>query len=170
MANAPGKSHRKGISLIELAAMFPNEEAAKDWFEAQRWPNGVRCAHCHSDRVSACKDAKPMPWRCKDCRKHFSVRTKSVMAESLLPLQKWAFAIYLCATNLKGVSSMKLHRDLKIAQSTAWHLAHRIREAMDSEEGLFSGPVEVDETYIGGKRKNMPKASARTCPRPSARK
>ena len=158
MAKAPGKSHRKGMSLIELAEMFPNEEAAKDWFEAMRWPDGVRCAHCHSDRISPCKNAKPMPWRCKDCRKHFSVRTKSVMAESPLPLRKWAFAIYLCATNLRGVSSMKLHRDLKIAQSSAWFMAHRIREAMDSEEGLFTGPVEVDETYIGGKRKNMPKA------------
>ncbi|MCY4428893.1 MAG: IS1595 family transposase [Rhodospirillales bacterium] len=156
MANSPGKSYRKGISLIELAEMFPDEDAAKRWFEAQRWPDGVRCAHCQSDRVSACKNAKPMPYRCKDCRKHFSVRTKSVMAESPLPLRKWAFAIYLCATNLKGVSSMKLHRDLRIAQSSAWFMAHRIREALEGDDGVFSGPVEVDETYIGGKRKNMP--------------
>lgn len=156
MANSPGRSYREGISLIELTEMFPDEEAAKRWFEEQRWPDGVRCAHCQSDRVSACKNAKPMPYRCKDCRKHFSVRTKSVMAESPLPLRKWVFAIYLCATNLKGVSSLKLHRDLKIAQSSAWFMAHRIREALDSDDGLFTGPVEIDETYIGGKRKNMP--------------
>ena len=147
MVNSPGKSYRKGISLIELA----DEDEAKRWFEEQRWPDGVRCAHCQSDRVSVCKNAKPMPYRCKDCRKHFSVRTKSVMAESPLPLRKWAFAIYLCATNLKGVSSLKLHRDLKITQSSAWFMAHRIREALEVDGGMFAGSVEVDETYyIGG--------------------
>ena len=78
----------------------------------------------------------------------------TVMQGSNLPLSKWAFAAYLMSTNLKGVSSMKLHRDLGVTQKTAWHLAHRIREAWKSGATVFGGPVEVDETYIGGKERN----------------
>ena len=157
-----GKAHREGIGLMELADLFPDEQAARAWFEEQRWPDGAHCPHCGSARVSAVASGKPMPWRCRDCRKHFSVRTGTVMAESKLPLRKWAFAVYLCATSLKSVSSMKLHRDLNITQKSAWFLAHRIREAFEAEGGLFAGPVEVDETYMGGKRKNMPKAKRGT--------
>ena len=158
----PGKSERQGISLMQLADMFPNEESARKWFEAQRWPDGAHCPHCGSVNVAAVASLKPMPYRCRDCRKHFSVRTGTAMAESKIPLRKWAFGIYLCATSLKGVSSMKLHRDLSITQKSAWFMAHRIREAFEAEGGLFAGPVEVDETYIGGKRKNMPKAKRKT--------
>ena len=158
----PGKAHREGISLMALADMFPNEESARAWFEDQRWPDGAGCPHCGSVDVAAVASLKPMPYRCRDCRKHFSVRTGTVMAKSKIPLRKWAFAIYLCATGLKGVSSMKLHRDLDITQKSAWFMAHRIREALDAEGALFSGPVEVDETYIGGKRKNMSKARRKT--------
>ena len=79
------------------------------------------------------------------------------MEQSRLPLQKWLFAIYLHMTSLKGISSMKLHRELDITQKTAWFLSHRIREAYETSAEPFSGPVEVDETYIGGKRNNMSK-------------
>ena len=80
------------------------------------------------------------------------------MEGSKLGYQTWAIAVYLVTTSLKGVSSMKLHRDLEITQKSAWHLAHRIRKAFDKENPLFSGPVEADETYIGGKRRNMSNA------------
>ena len=95
-----------------------------------------------------------MPYRCKDCRGHFSVRKGMVMQSSKLGLQKWAIAIYMVATNLKGVSSMKLHRDLKIRQPSAWHLAQRIRKGFEEGRMKMNGPVEVDETFMGGKEKN----------------
>ena len=76
------------------------------------------------------------------------------MSRSKIPLRKWAIAIYLATTSIKGVSSMKLHRDLKITQKSAWFMAHRIREALMVADGSFDGSVEVDETYIGGKEKN----------------
>ncbi len=120
----------------------------------------LRRAHPVKSRRNTAPKAnrKPLPYRCRDCRKFFSVRHGSVMEQSKIPLRKWAFAIYLNATSLQGVSSMKLHRDLKITQKSAWFMAHRLREAFASEQGLFVGPVEIDETYMGGKRKNMPKA------------
>ena len=99
---------------------------------------------------------KTMPFRCRACRKRFSVRSGTVMQHSNLGYQVWAMAIYLFMTSLKSVSSMKLHRDLNIAQNSAWHLSHRIRAALFQAGTGFAGPVEVDETYLGGKRKNMP--------------
>ena len=100
-----------------------------------------------------------MPYRCRDCGKRFSVRVGTVMQSSKLGYQTWLLATYLLTTSLKSVSSMKLHRDLDVTQKTAWHLAHRIRKGLNlTGMALFSGPVEVDEAYLGGKRKNMPKA------------
>ncbi len=156
---APGKSHRKGISLIELGDMFPDEQAAVAWFEAMRWPEGRHCGRCGSLDTADVPKAKPMPYWCRDCQSYFSVRTGTPIERSRLPLRKWAFAIYLYVTSLKGVSSMKLHRDLNVTQKTAWFMLHRLREAWD-DSGLepFAGPVEADETYIGGKRKNMSNA------------
>ena len=152
--NAPGKHYRKGITLIDAVKKFDTEEKAEAWFIAQRWPNGVTCPFCQSQRISEIANRKPQPFRCKDCRKHFSVKTDSLLHSSNLPLSKWAIAFYLYNTSLKGVSSMKLHRDLGIAQSSAWYMAHRIREMWTPVEDQFAGPVEADETYIGGKESN----------------
>ena len=156
---APGKAHRQGITLMELAEMFPDEDSAVRWFETIQWPEERFCGHCGSTETKAVPNAKPMPYWCKGCRSYFSVRTGTSIQNSRLPMRKWAFAIYLYVTNLKGVSSMKLHRDLGVTQKTAWFMLHRLRDAW-GESGLeqFIGPVEADETYIGGKRKNMPKA------------
>ena len=156
---APGKSHRKGITLAQLFKMFPNDEAATKWVERIRWPDGASCPHCGSDRITHPVKHKTMTHRCKDCRKWFSVRTGTCMESSRLGLQTWVIAVYLMNTGLKGQASLKLHRDLGVTQKTAWHLAHRIREAWEDNGGsLFSGPIEADETYVGGKRKNMSNA------------
>ncbi|MXW84521.1 MAG: transposase [Boseongicola sp. SB0667_bin_21] len=159
MQRAPGKSHRKGISLIELQNMFPNEDTAREWFESVVWPNGRHCPKCGSLRTDKASHKK-MPYWCTDCRSYFSVKTNTAMQASKVPLRKWAIAIYLCITSLKSVSSMKLQRDIEVSQPTAWFMMMRIREAWACEGGdaPFDGPVEFDETYVGGKRRNKSNA------------
>ncbi len=135
--------------------MFPDDETAEAWFVSQRWPDGVWCPDCGSANVQARPTRKPQPYRCRDCRNDFSVKTHTLMHASKLGCRVWALAIYLMSTSLKGVSSMKLHRDLGVTQKTAWHLAHRIRESWaDDHAERFGGPVEVDETFIGGRESN----------------
>ena len=151
---APGKYYRDGISLIELFEKFPNDEVAEKWFVECRWPDGIRCAYCDSENVKENATHATMPYRCNSCKKRFSVKSNSLMHGSNIGYQKWAIAIYQSATNLKGVSSMRLHRDLKITQKSAWYMLHRIREAWNSLPDVFKSEVETDETYIGGKEGN----------------
>ena len=154
---APGRSYREGLSLVEVIELFPDDEAARAWFEARLWPDGPYCPRCGSLDVQSGVTHPSMTHRCRDCpeRPMFSLRTGTVMRGSKLGYRVWAVAIYLFMTSLKGVSSMKLHRDLGITQKNAWHLAHRIREAWDEDgDAAFGGPVEVDETFVGGKFKN----------------
>ena len=151
---APGKHFRKGLSLIEITRMFPDDAKAEAWFVKSRWPDGKYCPSCGSVNVQERPTRKPQPYRCRDCRKDFSVKTDTIMHNSPLGLQIWAIATYLMTTSIKGVSSMKLHRDLDITQKSAWFLAHRIRKSLQSDAQAFAGPIEVDETYIGGKEKN----------------
>ena len=152
---APGQAQREGLTLIDIFDMFPTEEAATAWFEAVVWPSGRCCGHCGSVRTSETPGGRPMPYWCTDCRSYFSVRTGTALARSKVPLRKWAVAVYICVTNLKSVSSMKLHRDLGVSQKTAWFMLHRLREAYAGNGGEpFRGPVEVDETYMGGLERN----------------
>lgn len=153
--NAPGMHFRKGLSLIQLFRMFPDDEAAEKWFIHTRWPTGMACPRCGSTNVQEKTTHKTMPHRCIDCRRFFSVKKGTMMECSNVGYQAWIIAIYLWTTNLKGISSMHLHRDLDVTQRTAWFLLHRIRHAFESEQlSLFDGTVEVDETYIGGKEAN----------------
>ena len=155
--SAPGKHYRKGLSVMEVMRMFPDDATAEAWFAEQRWGSNPHCPHCGSLKIVDKQKHKSMPYRCKDCRKRFSVKTGTIMQSSKLGYQAWAITIYLMTTGLKGVASMKLHRDLQITQKAAWHLAHRVREAWNESQKKFGGPTEVDETYMGGLRKNMPK-------------
>ena len=120
---------------------------------ASAWVRG----YCGSTPVLEGAKHKTMKFRCrtKGCRKRFSVRTGTVMESSKLGFQVWAIAIYLMTTNLKGISSMKLHRELNITQRSAWFLAHRLRKTWADDGAPFAGPVEVDETFVGGKAKSM---------------
>lgn len=157
---APGKSDREGISMVELFRRFPDDATAEAWFIERRWPRGVTCPHCGSTNVQTGTAHKTMPYRCreKECAKRSSTKTGTVMEGSKLGFQVWMIATYLLSTSLKSVSSMKLHRDLNINQRSAWFLAHRLRVALAEEGRVFSGPVEADETYFGGKRRNMSNA------------
>ena len=157
MKKAPGKSRRKGITLKQIMQQFPDDTTAEVWFIENRWPTGVCCPHCGSLNVQTGCKHKTMPYRCreKECALKFSVKTGTVMEGSKIGYQDWIIAMFLVTTNLKSVSSMKLHRDLGITQKSAWFLAHRLRSALSQDGKLFAGPVEVDETYMGGKRCNM---------------
>ncbi len=150
------------ISLFNFFKMFPDEEAARVYFENLRWADGKYCPHCASVSVAEVKNHKPMPYRCKDCRKHFSVRTDTALEESRLPLQKWLMAMYMMTTARKGIPSTQMAKELGITQKSAWFLAQRIRQGFMAKTaggngnggGSLEGEVEADETYIGGKESN----------------
>ena len=139
------------LSLIKFFKQFPTEEKAAEYFEKLRWGETVVCPYCGSIHISR---TKLMPYRCRDCRKHFSVRTGTALAESRLPLQKWLLAMYILTNAKKGISSVQLAEYLGITQKSAWFLAHRIRESWVQTADKLAGIIEVDETYIGGKEKN----------------
>ncbi len=143
------------MTLLELAEKFPDEQAAREWFESLCWEDGIRrCGHCQSSRTKPVPNEKPMPYWCADCERYFSVRTGTPMQASNLPLRKWAWAFYLMATYPKGLSSIQMAKSLGVRQRTAWFLMHKIRECWDLPTDPAVGPVEVDETYVGGLEKN----------------
>ena len=143
------------ISLYQFFQRFPDEAAARAYFERNRWNGEVTCPHCGSLSVAPVKSMKPMPYRCRDCRQHFSVRTGTVLAESRLPLHKWLMAIYMMTTARKGIPSTQMARELGITQKSAWFLAQRIRETwLGQSDGGMGNHVQVDETFMGGKEKN----------------
>jgi transposase-like protein len=133
------------------------EEAARQWFESLRWPDGVVCPHCGSIGRAYAR-SKPGLYRCaeKECRKDFTVRTKSVLESSHIPLRLWAQAFTLLCSSKKGMSAHQVHRTLKITYKSAWFLCHRIREAMRTgglaPMGGGGKVVEGDETFIGRKK------------------
>ena len=149
----PSKHFRAGMTIFEIMEMFPDEEAAKKWMESIRWPVGICCPDCGSMNYGETPSHRSMDYRCRDCRQYFSVRKGTVMEKSHISLRKWAIVIYMAATNLKGVSSMKIYRELGMTQKSAWFLMQRVREFFGGS-AAFLGPVEVDETYMGGKEGN----------------
>lgn len=148
---------------------FRDEEAARAWFEAARWPNGPVCPHCGSLKHYATKKAGR--YRCgeKECRKDYTVMTKSVMERSHAPLTHWAYAFTVAADGKKGFSAHQLMRQLGCEYNTAWFLHHRIMEAMrrTGKEPMMGGPgsiVEADETYQG--KTDQPRTSVHRRGRP----
>lgn len=141
------------LDVFGFFKKFPDEAACEDFIVKARWPRGIYCPHCGNHNIYRLENQKR--FKCGGCRKQFSARTGSVLAESKVTLQQWLLATWLLTTHRKGFSSVQLAKTLGVTQKTAWFLAHRIRETFkETGGGLFGGTVEVDETYIGGKEKN----------------
>ena len=149
------KEEQDIISLRQFEKQIPDEAAAIAFAEEQIWEGTPRCGRCGSENVYRVKNGKPMSHRCRVCKKHFSIRTGTVMAETNLPVRTWLMAIHLTLTARKGVSALQMHRHLGVTYSTAWFLDHRIREAMKQNIAPLVGVIEVDEAWIGGKGKSM---------------
>lgn len=141
--SGPGQSHRQGITLPELVRMFPDDADARKWFETVRWANGRTCPNCGTGQTNAVPRESPSPYHCLDCRRYFSVLTRTVMAHTKMGFQKWAVGLFLMSTSLKGVSNMKLHRDLhrilEVTEKTGWMLAQKIRHGWLADGGTISG-------------------------------
>ena len=149
-----GKRIAETISVVELFRMFPDEDACYAWLEDARWGGTPACPHCGGmDNISR-PPSKPHTYWHKDCRKQFTVTTKTCMHATKRPLQDWIFAIYSVLTARKGISAMQLSKELGVQYRTAWHMLHRIREACGRGDFTLSTVVEVDETYVGGKEGN----------------
>ena len=145
-----GQDHRKGITLFELQRMFSNDDVAKKWVAGIRWGDSVKCPKCSSDNIQTDVAHKTMDYRCRSCRKWFSVRTGTIMENSRLPILHWVYAVYIQTSSLKGMASMKLYRELGITQKTAWFLSHRIRQAyQDSLGGLEKSKHNKDKLKKG---------------------
>jgi transposase-like protein len=138
------------FNLPELIEQFGSEDKCHAYLEELRWPDGIKCPRCDSDKIS--RIAKRRQFDCDACRYQFSVRVGTLFHDSKLPLWKWFLAVYLMGESKKGVSANQLKRMLGVSYKTAWYLCHRIRAAMHDESApLLRGIVEADETYVGGK-------------------
>jgi len=140
------------FDLPELIERFGSEDKCHAYLEGLRWPDGVRCPRCDSDKISRIKARRQFD--CDACRYQFSVRVGTLFHDSKLPLWKWFLAVYIMSESKKGVSANQLKRMLGVSYKTAWYLCHRIRDAMgDGEEKPLLGIIEADETWHGGKRR-----------------
>jgi transposase-like protein len=143
-------------TLIEAVRLYADPEIAHKFVTALRWPNGVACPRqgCGSANVHFIKTRRT--WRCNDCKRQFSTKVGTIFEESPLGYDKWLPAIWLITNAKNGISSCEIARALSVTQKTAWFMLHRIRAAMKSGTfEKFAGPVEADETYIGGLVKSM---------------
>ena len=157
---APTKKEQQDIiSLRRFEKQIPDEAAAITFAEEAIWQGDPRSVRSGNGNVYRVKNGRPMSHRCRDCKRHFSVRIGTVMAETNLPVRTWLLAIHLTLTARKGVSALQMHRHLGVTYPTAWFLDHRIREAMkQNKTPVMTGIIQIDETWIGGKAKNIHKS------------
>ena len=159
------------MNLNDIANHYGSDDAAREFLEAQRWPNGAVCPHCGLEGKSyrligkpgSKNPVRPGVWKCGGCRKQFTVKVKTIFEDSHIGLATWLKAIHLLCASKKGMSANQLHRMLGISLKTAWFMAHRIRYAMQQEplNSKLSGTIEIDEVYIGGKQHRGPQLTGR---------
>src|SRR5438270_236762 len=157
------------MNLTQIAKSYHDEDSAREFLEGQRWPDGkAGCPHCglvgESTKLPPIA-GKPKKsgeityrkgvWKCRSCRKQFTVTVGTIFEDSHIPLHKWLMAFHLLCASKKGMSAHQLHRMLGVTYKSAWFMAHRIRYAMKQEplKSKLSGTIEMDETYVGGKRR-----------------
>jgi transposase-like protein len=150
------------MKLRTFIKKFSTDEACRAHLESVRWPEGPVCPRCGTVGEATAVANKPGYWQCRPCGKQFSVTAGTPMHGTHLPLSVWYLAMYLILASSKGISAVKLGEQLGVQYRTAWHLGHRIRAMLASgEKPILSGLVEADETYVGGKAKNLPKGALR---------
>lgn len=161
-----GKNPQGDLTLVRIAAKFATEEAAREYFEKLRWPNGPECPHCGNcaqDRIYKVtanpeKKIRPGQYKCAECKASFTVTVGTVCEDSHIPLNKWLIAFYMMCASKTQVSALQLQRQLEIGSyRSAWFMCHRIRFALQDimPPDHLNGIVEADETYVGGKKRGM---------------
>lgn len=152
----------KPKTFAERAALFADPEAAREFIEQLRWNGNPVCPHCGGEepykltpKPDSKRPVRPGVYKCRECRKQFTVTVGTIFEGSKVKLNKWLYAIHLMCSSKKGISANQLKRELEVTYKTAWFMCHRIREAMKKEplSSMLTGEVEVDETYVGGKKK-----------------
>jgi transposase-like protein len=145
-------------TLLELMAAIPDEQAAVDHFTAIRWKNGEFCPYCGHDRIGHFRNRRDH--KCKACKARFSIKVGTVFEGTKLPLRTWMLAVWFITSHKKGISSTQLAQDIGVTQKTAWFMMQRLREAAKTKSfnRPLAGAVEADETFVGGKDANRPKA------------
>lgn len=157
MADKQTKSPMARYTIRDLQREFPDDDACLAWLKDYRWPNGIRCDAC--DEVTAHHKVKSRrSYSCQKCGHHVHPTADTIFHKSSTPLTMWWHAIFLMAQTRGGISAKQLERELGVTYKTAWRMFKLIRQQLDEGSDPFTGPVEVDETYIGGKAKNMHKA------------
>lgn len=148
----------KLTTLQDAIVYFSDPVRCREYMVEQRWPNGVECPRCGSKDVLFLEKYERWHCRAKHSSPQFTLKTGTVMEDSPIKLEKWLPAFWLLANCKNGISSYELHRALGVTQKTAWFMLHRIRVAFEGHSGMLGGnggPVEIDETFVGGKAKNM---------------
>lgn len=150
-------------NLSALGKHFSDEDSARELLESLRWPDGAACPHCGGaspyklkPKATSKAPGRKGLWKCRACRKQFTVTVGTIFEHSHVPISKWLLAIHLLSASKKGMSAHQLHRMLGVTYRAAWFMGHRLRHAMSQGPMKLDGIVEVDETYIGGPRKRKP--------------
>lgn len=159
------------VTLVKLAREYSDDDKARALLESWRWPNGAVCPRCDckeaykiESRKASANKVRPGLYKCKACRKPFTVTVGTIFEDSHVGLGKWLMAFFLISSSKKGISAHQLHRMLEVTYKTAWFMAHRIRYTIGQNpmQDMLNGEVEADETYVGGKPRHGDKKKGRS--------